>query len=1421
MAIAGHNQANFLHGMRRTGPKLEDYFTSAYLIDNYNVDSSGHLYRRKGIEHILTFNGVNEVLNSKTLKRLLPIKDIGFLFLFTDKTLYLYLNTPTPSFTPVICRAYRYIKRGDIFNGPFSNDAYNILSQETLTISSIRYYKDDIIAFSDAHFAPFIVKISSEGYETYPYYFFNEQPVYSCLRSVPLDIIKSLVKFPSPFPEGVLNDEGLRLYIKDIDLNNNVVSAWIDNKDRTSAVAESVLDISNVNLSKYIGKYLYFCVLPTTPISLDVSKSYNASEDFTGALLTTFNSKADIENFSGGTDADRRNLIYKFLYGRKYCLIPYENIAEISASYKVKDVYDSVGGREPSKKLSITPEALSTEKSIPLEIQNKAIYIKPRSITTVGNTYNDGTSSVPNATFTMIPTIWQVGSNSRVYVTYSRSRNTTRYRVSSTLSARGPASSTTRGTLVNVSFGGQNYSTILTRFYIGFSVDYETSITGGGTDRGRDRADDDEEDAEDVYERRASSFNRRNLKFRAAYERFFETVLLDTFREFPIRDIALKEVEGDLAFTFANNPFGTNVPTYMTITLGSVTLRGNVTYSVTDGIGSISARKSDMTVSGFPGSKSTLSDTATISFQASEGVQATPMSVITSSPTGVKQYGYEFATSTGVSAESDLYLRFNTRAVRTFKSRAVRTIAKDTNFKNLTRLAFKKDYGTNSYSLVIRNTGSRIELTGVTKIQTTYLQTVGKADLGVPVYSTVGNTFITSIPLTLANSSDIQPYEHFDSTYVYSNDVNIVFTAGSTEWFPATEKFNESIIPIYGFSRETNITYNFASGLMGDDELVTINKSGGIITGNTLLIDSGDFIAIGRQLFKDSTDNIRIGLFIILKTSSTYASSANLFLRLGLGDITTLTKVSGGSSNYVMFRSAGTLLTSGWSTTLRDTALTDISFAKTKSSTALTDSYVFDIGESATLTSKIRTKCLIYELGMFSPVKIDTTTPISRHIDGNDYDNTNTIVPYVYQGLDIKCLDGVVINSSFREDSYIYEEVWMLCQDSVHRIVLADKIYGNNYFRTLNAPASLYHRDLYIATGLRLDTIDAVSTNGLEQRYLTAKTIKDVNGVFTEYFRLYWTADSSLSYIRELEDLEGSVLTPENILHSFNMNTAFITAEEGIYALSLNSVNGIQQFNIDLMSRRHSRNEPLVLQNRLLFLDDEHNLITLTYSNERRGYAEIPVLRDQKQFLKTVNDIIYDNSQGRFYFIAPSVIYTALDINNTLYGFSQYTLKLPIIYEQCFIKNSLTCFIKQTDTYMLASYSTEDAVDFEDFMSFEHEFISSMYSNPILFSNISGYEGAFAHTAIHRIAIFEEGVEQLKLGSGNLNSEGVYYDYSILESVDNPLATSPLLKQLGAITLTETLNLSRCWVIIKQFGRKNKGTVFGFQTQADIDLGVR
>ena len=374
MGLRGHNQLDFILGERRASTRPDrSHFRSAKKIENYTVNSAGHLERRGGL--------VNETEFTLTdVETILPFYN-SYIVLTKNKDLT-YLRDGALRFIPFFTHTFvEYDNNFGLVGGKdaseilFSNISFNRIRPR---IKFIQAVGNDIYIYTDDSLSPHVLYIDKDRPRLAPLYADPDggPNLYNLLRSFPLDP-EDLVFDDTIFSDSEEDQrDKIKLFLNsDADLNKNTCIAWLGVTEEEVAELNGKVDINKMGLKEYFGRPLFFNILPTLSEFIGGNK-YSISYDqegtsYTSTLLQNLDKVTGVSNFAT-TEVNRREIIKQLLYGRKYCIIPtsIHIDSSITDDGELKDLSTVVTSSNlitpATTRIKTTSEVLKTIEGIPV-----------------------------------------------------------------------------------------------------------------------------------------------------------------------------------------------------------------------------------------------------------------------------------------------------------------------------------------------------------------------------------------------------------------------------------------------------------------------------------------------------------------------------------------------------------------------------------------------------------------------------------------------------------------------------------------------------------------------------------------------------------------------------------------------------------------------------------------------------------------------------------------------------------------------------------------------------------------------------------------------------------------------------------------------------------------------------------------------
>ena len=1402
MAKGGHSQANFIHGVRRIGPNQENHFTSALILDNYDVQSSGHLKRRKGLEEVYT---LPPSLRGKRFKTIIPFGrgKQDYVLLTTSGKIYSTDSGAEIKFERLTV-VHSDISRYPIGSTSDLKDKIRTVDNEQLEFSNIEKLNDRFIwAYPSNYFAPFLIELEDDNtITTYPIYLAskNSKDIYPFLRSIPIKIEEPV--FPS-IALGDFDDSGrVRLYIdKDTDLNSHKeCKAWLgfdlkSNEDGTRIGLNKGL----VSLGPYLNKPLFFNVLPTQEVSVDSTKDYDDDADFTGSgvsatlsrLNTKVNKLSDVE-MSGDL---KRTLIRESLFGRKYCIIPHTAVDESRPNdFTYNNFIRSVGSEVDAVTTGkFNMEALSDNIAVESAIPNDAkIKLSPVDIS--GDDYE--------------PAV--LGSTDDIIIKpdFENVRFTFAYRPESWIvggRARGRANFWIR---------------IPTKFFVGDNERNDLFTSGEITieiTHGNIGADQSSSSG--------ASLRRFPVVSKTA------SVPSKVYTEDSLQT-ALQQISGNTISGLVNAINGIQIGYFRPQTIQyDQTLRVNWT-----GNGPFSQRPNSMRVNGSQfqriSSQSTYLEGKT--FNTSSLTLLNSSRLVMTFYTGSTRLKPTFDTpATGIQVlgheppKDQLTVEFMDALNNPRDFLPSEAFADNSFYRKITRLGFTRDHGASSndqYGMVIESQSNLINnLKGIIN-KVNFGNKVGS--LGVWVHSFENDKHIHKAPMTGSDRNEL-----FDLAVTGNkNDFNL--SRDSAPQFRMFKNVSVSFIPIYGWSRGP---YRYDSGF---PNRVTQMRDGGD-TGDQTFTDNQGLLAIGYRVHSSIA---KITPFVMVNKNSTIASKG--FCDFTIGSSTKVLKGFDVSSSTEVqeFREESPSLTVFPS--FSNTITISLKFYDTGDAQKIT--YNFNLAISAGSVAKVYANCFIFEIG--APA-LDLSTSGKRLIGGNDYDGKHAQVSRFLEG-DLRGIEHAAAVGP--------EDVWVTKGNELYRMSKNNDLYSNNFIERLSRKNSKDYIDTLAISGVSIydlanqpDSVDK-ALNALD-KFIAVKDLKIKDHIDYSAIEAYLTAAHidaqqlvggrtlSRNYNVSLVDPSGGALRVKTIQSNYSSLGIFIGTETGVFIIDSTA------FTPSLLSRQviKTGSNFIPLNNKLIFLNADNILVDLKFSDERKGYVEDLVGRYQQHLYKDVDRLLYNNntiyglsrdmerdrdedSQGMNVFVQHSRIIRAIIELKTIVGYSTYGFKklkkndylnAQLIFNDH--DNVLSMLYTKTsgDTKQkIAQFNLDTGNDFEN--NDMYGWSSMMVSNPLIFNSIVGFIGSISLISpIKGLAIFNDTqLKNLRVSYGNEGyiGQAILYEpnrvgYDPLENLEHPVGF-----RQSVIFIHDNVQISSAPQ--PEDTGPNLGEIYGFQALSDVSF---
>ena len=1369
MPRGGHNQTNFIQGVRQTGPNSEGHFNSACILDNYDVLSSGHIKRRNGLRKLFP---LPIGLSNESFKQILAFGD--FLILLSDSgNIYCVWQEgeeiPTSYHGQIRCIPFSV--RWHVFAAsgqPTRNPAKlldGVLQTGLKLVKPLTIFKLEKIdskhiwAYSDKYFAPFVLELQGNRITSYPFYMQDKEThnIYPFLRSIPLKINKPIF---SPIVSSDFDDtKRVRLFVdKDSDLNkHNACKIWLGINNITAAEKGNIhYDINKVNLSDYLKKPLFFNILPTEEVTIDPNKNYDSDDDFSGsgvsAVLTRLNARVDKLSGVEMSGELKRAFIKEVLFGRKYCVIPYEIKDERTdkTDFSHTSLFPStINAKSAVTTAKFNMEAIDDELSVETAIPDTA-KIKLTPVDISGDDYKEGGSEPITGNIVMDFDT----SNVKFEVSYESGGIT----VSLSLSSD------------KVKINGVDDTSLFESvyFYVEYTYnDRKSSRRYQGTTkyiRFKSLLSSGEYDEEGL----TNHLNLR-LKNRSLSEILSALDSVD-FNSYEDKDRSIR-----VALTLKPNVFAAF---------------DSLSFRIDNNILSGQYRRSNDVIGGYLTGTVIRGGFPTFVGRLTFYNGSTLVRPNNVKPTeGVQVFGYE-------PPKGNLNVEFNDAIGIERDFLPSEAFADNTFYRKLTKMGITLDHSASSdkYGVLVESRNNlSSDLNGVNNI------TLGSKtkSLGNWVHNFDGTNHIHKSKIIGSNQNEV-----FDIAKT-GNKNDLDFKKGSAAQFRMFKMVAVTVIPAYGWSRNVY----FYDPDLGDTRKDI--RSGGSVADGQVLTDNQGLLALGYHM---QTSINKITPFVLVDKNAVIASETTCTMVID-GVTYNLVKKDVEDSDLVQeFRlddSSADFLSS----------FPSFAGAKSVSLTFGTTVYNFELAIPEQTGAAVYANCFIFEVGMASPdIKARTGIAGGRFIGGNNYEANHAVAGEVLEGT-IEGLDHATAIGS--------DDVWTIIGDEIHRMSKNKSLFSNNYIRRLTQRGSKDYVDTLALSGESIFNIantadETDKTLRSLNKFITIKNLKLKEHEDYPAIEAYLTADHlgdqqavgnqivSRNYNASLIDPSGDSLLVKTMTSNFSNLGLFIGTNKGVFII--NSTDLVPS----LLSRQviKDRSNFIALNNKLVFLNENNELMDLKFSDERKGYVEDKVGRYQTFLYKNVQRLLYLNDS--IYGISKETnpertrIIRAIVELKTILGFSTYSFKeledieqfnknripidrikpellfvdknnqLGILYRpinymevvnnvETFRGMSNVDLIEVKPDYHLASFSEQDTgwdeVKCDKFRNNDEDdlyfWTSVMGSNAMIFNNLVGMIGAVVLAQpIRGLSIFEQRVKRLFISAGpDCRSNTIWIDY--------------------------------------------------------------
>ncbi len=1375
---AGHNQANFLLGARRAGPDPEGHFNSALVVSNYDINSAGHLKRRKGFS-------LDKKLPKLGNRKILAIQpfDGTHLYILDDNRLYITEDLLEIRPQPFAISRYSRSTYAKTFNRFMlaNTDFSNILSKDTLRVTKLAKSGSFVWIFTSDHFSPFLLEIVEDFLEIYPLYLQNRDTtnIYPFLRSIPF--IPKSESLPLLIDSDADYTRYTRLFIdKTSDLTNNKCLAWLGLSLPATARTPESVDAEKVGLAAFYKKPLFFNILPTQAVAIDPASKYDKKEHYIGTVLANLNTKTGLADLATTGNA-KANLIRESLFGRKYCIIPYKLVNNSGiASPSKKEKYSAIFKTTPSiaAKTSATFnfKSLASKTAVDVAVPDTAKIKLLAGDISLPDDFSGGFTDLKGPFSLQVDFGAIRGRLSIPIVETNRGSRDVRaviYRDVEGLTLLDD------GNPVDFEVKALKYTE--DKPIIGVGVSYETA-KGSGTD------------FPDV------SFNSNQL------EPEFKNIKLRGERtQYTSNYAALQDAVGlwsigkslSQMYTFLNtglqiSGFGTPERFEFSFYYFDLLIQIPMTAfkavpSRVSGLANFAVRLSssgetyqtqlhERVPNADP--DSIPQDIFDVSFLDSN---RDPVLLQDGKPeTGKRTFGWSSDAS-----NSKLLLEFTDLQSKMHSELFKRFIKDGDILASLETIAFVRDFDTNKYSfkLAFSKSTDLSSITGVTIDSTTFAPTFGAETI-------VNSLYEYSAPL--ANSTLYELAEE----QAKGNKLQVDFKLTGID--PEYQTISLEFDPIVGWSRGS---YSLISGLD-----VPFNIEEPLGSTKEALTDSQGLLSLGFHLVVVDS-KIKATPYVLIAKNTTGAAAATASLTIA-GITYALEKASSQVSEEAVEFQASTLL---------DGIPSDFE-NRTVSLILGSVPYDFIASVPAQSDSSIKAECFIFEVGALS---VDIRTVMGkRFIGGNDYDGGHATTARFLEGFDL--------TEGYSHASLVgTEDAWAIKGSHLFRLSKDERLYANNFIELLNKRTSQEFIDTRILSGVQLTSLadNFLTTVGSElqilQLFLNTNMIDMSSNPSYAAIKAYFTGEHLYSTQRIfnaiLTDPNGADLEVQDIQTDFYNTSVFLNTSVGIFNLADNALSP------SLVSRQIAKTNLIVLNNKLVFLNKESVLINILYSDERKGYVEDKAGKYQAFLYENSTQLVLNPVEDAIYAIASivtgsvtSFIARALSIQNTIAGFSSYNFQ---DFEKRFTYlDPLFLFVENNELAMVARLGEETAIlkatldkayDIEP--KTKYTWFSRMVSNPLIYNNLAGFDGATALIGVDKVAIFEEH-GTYDVGRGTIRSAGIFLKYPPVDTggrrlFDDDIPCEDMEMQLD-------FRQSLC---IIQTGIHNIGILQGFQALANLD----
>ena len=1239
-------------------------------------------------------------------------------------------------------------------------------------------------------------------------------------------------------------------------LDSNTCKAWLalDPEYEGESTYNNIVDKDRMGLKDFIGKPMYFNVLPREPevIGPKDGKSYDVSNNaentaYTTTLLQNLNSSTEIYKFTPDKvsiedNATKTLIINELAYGRKYCIIPYETVVENSLgtdinNFKYENVYDKgevIQAAVTQAKLTDSDVLSDFLQTLQFPDANE-LFLAPADVTPDGAYDAGGETELITGEYELRIHLKRFHTESRYRGAGSRSfvKFNTEYLGDATSNAEEKFDSN-EGFFVN----GQKVEGVIEDIRVRYTADvYDDSDNERYWDT----------DPIDIGNTNAADFIRTLDGFYELYTRY------DDDDEQGVSDV---EMRIDIDFNLENWPktpngdeeiLGWKVRDAQVLAQDrrfAVEFETNHSIRVDDD--ELSWYNPLETVAGDE-------DLIKIRFKLSNASGSGTRYVHTvSAETGIKTLGFNRTTdkvannipsgSPNSPQKVGGDISVEREGVKDEIEENNNVLQESEKFRFTKGLTVTKNFDNNTYKgYLYAENDANVLYSRIKAIELITLDDDGAEDVTF-TYKDGANNFDDSESgnyVVISFDATESLYNAFNSSIQGSNiKVKLYTSTTINDTNLLTYELGDKQVPTnvaFGYSRLDQYQLPYFVDDSGDNDAskVILTSEGNI---DITLQDNEDLQAFG-YMRRQKNDGPVYMPFILLSNDSNLSSDDTIFGYFG-GTEVEMTRLDYASPvKNVASIFLGPESSSVPANFSEDADYTFEYAGSDKSKIPLIP------GLSANRVSKIYAKCVIFELGIPSLAVKDTI----RTIGGNNYDGKNNVISRVITG----------ISDPFNAATGIGKTAIAAKKGLVVRQATSDEGHSNNVLLNLSNKSTAEAKQLKIRSGYDLRSVLALTTQDLGPEIF--KLIRDpiaqsalgLNGskfisnssyaAVSDYLGLSeedgsLVSTAGLRYSSEILNLDGSELNPIDLVTSYTNDRIFASTDRGIFSLTY-AHNQLPDFTVNLTTRSSSKIKPFVFNNKISCVTSNDTILNVLDSEERRGYRDKFSGQDQKHLLKDINAGIFDYVTNNFYFSRKDgKITVALNIDEEVVGFSQLAFfhdkDEPFARIRCLklISTSpdvtgLFSYQKYNETHriietklVIASFSNESRVDFEgDVTGIEGMeellYISEVQSNPLVLTGVTGTEGFLFPVGAQKISVSATGVDDLMVGMADPGN------------ADNPLFKQYYEDRYGPepVPLDFTVDSNFSWhtfLILLQIKKESAGLIQGFQAQGVID-GVR